>query len=63
MQLLEKSKLAILEKALGLAPPEPEGSLDPNLDSRSRCAANKQETAKLAQKGPSGGGRVVRKTS
>jgi hypothetical protein len=64
MQLLEKSKLAILEKALGLAPPEPEGKPGPKpgQPGSGRPATN-QKPAKLAQKGPSGGGRVVRKTS
>jgi hypothetical protein len=64
MQLLEKSKLAILEKALGLAPPEPEGKPGPKPgQAGSGRPATNAKPAKLAQKGPSGGGRVVRKTS
>jgi len=64
MQLLEKSKLAILEKALGLAPPEPEGKPGPKPGQPGAGAPpTNKKPAKLAQKGPSGGGRVVRKTS
>ena len=64
MQLTEKAKLAVLEKALGLAPPPEEGKPGPKPGQAGsgRPATNKKP-AKLAQKGASGGGRVVRKTS
>ena len=63
-QLLEKSKLAILEKALGLAPPpEPEKPGPKPGQAGSGRPPQHKKPGKITQKGSSGGGRAVVKTS
>lgn len=65
-QLTEKAEIARLEKALGLGPPPEEGGDKPGPKPGAPGSGRPPEhkkPGKLAQKGPSGGGRVVNKTS
>ena len=63
-QLTEKADIAKLEKALGLAPPEPQGTPGPKpgQPGAGRPATNKK-APKGKQKGSASGGRVVLSTS
>lgn len=61
-QLTEKADIAKLEKALGLGPPPEEGKPGP-APGKGGAPAKHKKSGKVAQKGASGGGRVVVKTS